>query len=143
MASSTSKILINAPAQRVWDAVTKPELVKQWQYGSDLITDWSIGGRIVFRSEWEGGVFEQWGTVLEFDPCRTLRYSLFAPRPELEDKPENYFIMSYTLHEEGDGTLLTIKQDDARPGADDIQESDGAGQSVLEALKQLAESPDR
>jgi hypothetical protein len=74
---------------RVWDAVTKPEWVKQWQYGSDLITDWHIGSEIRFRTKWEGNVYEQWGTVLEFAPYHSLRYSLFAPRPGLEDTPEN------------------------------------------------------
>ena len=140
MKTSTSKITINAPTERVWDVVTKPEMVKQWQYGSDLLTDWSIGGRIVFHSEWEGNVYEQWGEVLEFNPCRSLRYSLFAPRPGLEDKPENYFTMGYILSKEGDGTLLTIEQNDSRPDVEENQEADDAGQAVLVALKQLAES---
>ena len=142
MSISTSKIMINAPVERVWETVTKPELVKQWQYGSDLITDWAIGGRIVFHSEWEGNVYEQWGKVLEFNPCQVLRYSLFAPRPDLEDKPENYFTMSYILSHEGDGTLLTIEQNDNRPGAGENQEDDDDGQSILLVLKQLAESID-
>jgi len=142
MPISTSQIMIKAPAKRVWETITEPELVKQWQYGSDLITDWSIGGKIVFHSEWEGSVFEQWGEVIEFNPFKSLRYSLFAPRPGLEDKPENYFVMSYTLDQKGEGTLLTIMQDDTRPGAEEAQEDDDAGQAVLEMLKQLAESVD-
>ncbi|WP_136606455.1 SRPBCC family protein [Paenibacillus dokdonensis] len=144
MSTSTSRIFINAPAERVWSTVIKPELVKQWQYGSDLITDWSIGSEIRFRSEWEGNIFEQWGTVLEFTPCHSLRYSLFVPRPGLEDKPENHFTMSYTLSEEKEGTLLTIEQNDNRPGSDnsnsDSSEDDDEGQSVLSMLKRLAES---
>jgi hypothetical protein len=43
---------------------------------------------------------EQWGTVLEFTPTQKLSYSLFAPRPGLEDKPENYFEMIYSLTSE-------------------------------------------
>jgi len=137
--SGTSKILINAPAEQVWATVTEPRLVKLWQYGSDLLTDWSVGGRIVFRSEWEGTVYEQWGKVLEFNPCRSLKYSLFAPRPGSEDKPENYFTMTYILCKEDAGTLLTIEQDDSRSGVEENQESDDAGQAVLSMLKQLAE----
>ena len=79
------------------DTLTKPALVKLWQYGSDLITNWEVGSIIRFRTEWEGKVFEQWGEVLEVKPPELLKYSLFAPRPGLEDKPENYFIMSYVL----------------------------------------------
>jgi len=42
------------------------------------------------------------GTVLEFTPYTSLRYSLFAPRPGMEDKPENYFTMSYSLTNNGE-----------------------------------------
>lgn len=100
MATNVSTIFLSAPIEKVWNVLTKPELVKQWQYGSDLITDWKIGNEIRFRNEWEGQVFEQWGTVLEVSPNQKIKYSLFFPRPELEDKPENYFIMSYVLSEE-------------------------------------------
>ena len=144
MATSMSRLTINAPAVRVWETVTKPELVKQWQYGSDLLTDWHIGGEIRFRTEWEGNVYEQWGTVLEFTPYQSLRYSLFAPRPGLEDKPENYFTMSYMLSEEGNGIILSIEQNDNRSGADsnveENQEVEDDGQSVLSVLKRLAEA---
>lgn len=144
MSTSTSRIIINALAEQVWDMITNPEWVKQWQYGSDLITDWQIGSSIRFRTEWDGNVYEQWGTVLEFTPYQCLRYSLFAPRPGLEDKPENYFTMSYFLSKEGDGTLLSIQQIDNRPGSDSIDEENDVTeddeQSVLLILKRLAES---
>src|SRR6185436_10736137 len=117
MATNISTIFIKAPVQKVWDAITKPELVKQWQYGSDLITDWKVGNDIRFRTEWQGKVFEQWGKVLEIQPNRLVKYSLFAPGPDREDKPENYFIMSYVLTDEDNHIKLQIIQEDNRPGA--------------------------
>ncbi len=139
MAINISTINFKAPIQKVWDALTKPEMVKQWQYGSDLITDWKVGSEIRFRTEWEGKVFEQWGKVLDIIPQQLIRYSLFAPRPGLEDKPENYFIMNYKLTEEGDGIKLEIIQEDNREGA--IQEApQGKENPVLSGLKNLVES---
>ncbi|WP_218917276.1 SRPBCC family protein [Niabella ginsenosidivorans] len=79
MAINISGITIHATPEKVWNAVTKPELVKQWQYGSDLKTDWQPGSPIRFSTEWQGALFEQWGTVLEIQPCHLLKYSLFAP----------------------------------------------------------------
>jgi uncharacterized protein YndB with AHSA1/START domain len=38
MATNISTITINATKQKVWDTLTRPELVKLWQYGSDLQT---------------------------------------------------------------------------------------------------------
>jgi len=139
MPTNISTITINAPAQKVWDALTKPEFVKQWQYGSDLITDWKAGSDIRFRSEWEGKVFEQWGKVLTVIPNQLIKYSLFAPRPDLEDKPENYFVMSYVLHDEEGHIRLEILQEDNRSGA--VQEApQGEENPVLSALRSLIES---
>lgn len=123
----------------MWSVVTEPAYVKQWQYGSDLETDWSVGSEIRFISEWEGQTFEQWGTVIHVDAPGRLAYSLFAPRPDLEDKPENYFTMTYILDGDEDATTLTILQEDPRPGAEDTVE-DEEHNPVLGAVKALAES---
>ena len=139
MVTNISTIVLNAPIEKVWNALTQPDLVKQWQYGSDLITDWIVGKEIRFRNEWEGQVFEQWGTVLEVVPNQKIKYSLFFPRPELEDKPENYFIISYILSEENQKVKLEILQEDNRPGS--IQEEpQGEENPILQGLKALIES---
>lgn len=93
MVTNISTISIDATKSKVWEALTKPELVKLWQYGSELVTNWEVGSDIRFRTEWEGKVFEQWGKILEVRPTELLKYSLFAQRPGLEDTPGNYFIM--------------------------------------------------
>lgn len=139
MATNISTIFLNASIEKVWEVLTKPELVKQWQYGSDLITDWKVGNEIRFRNEWEGQVFEQWGTLLEIIPNQKIRYSLFFPRPGLEDKPENYFIMSYILSEENKKIKLEIIQEDNRPGA--VQEEpQGDENPILQSLKAIIEA---
>lgn len=140
MRVSTSRVRIEAPLDTVWSIITDPTYIKQWQYGSILSTDWSVGSPIRFTSEWEGKSFEQWGTVLLVDAPAKLSYSLFAPRPDLEDKPENYFTMTYSLQEDSGGTNLEISQEDPREGADADGESSDAENPVLAALKNLAES---
>lgn len=138
MATNISTILLNSSIDKVWDALTQPALVKKWQYGSELITDWKVGSEIRFRNEWEGQIFEQWGKILEVIPNKKIKYSLFFPRPELEDKPENYFIMSYILSEESNKIKLEIFQEDNRPGA--VQEEpQGDENPILQALKALIE----
>src|SRR6185369_5848850 len=109
---STVKIL--AAASKVWLALTVPDLVKQWQYGSDLLTTWEPGIPIIFRNEWNGQVFEQKGTVLEFMPASRLRYSLFFTHPGLQDIHENHFFMTYELTESGGVTSLLLRQEDQR-----------------------------
>jgi uncharacterized protein YndB with AHSA1/START domain len=139
MATNISVIHINASKEKVWHIITNPAMVKLWQYGSDLITTWQVGSSIRFSTEWQGKLFEQWGQVLELVPNQLVKYSLFAPRPDLEDKPENYFIMHYVLTGENGITTLTIIQEDNRPNA--AQEApQGEENPVLQLLKQIAET---
>jgi uncharacterized protein YndB with AHSA1/START domain len=135
---TTSKITINASANRVWDVLTKPELVKQWQYGADVITDWRKGSSIIYRNEWEGSVFEQRGMILEIEAMKLVKYTLFVPRPGLEETPNNTFSMTYTLEEKDGQTTLTIIQDDPREQQSQEHEEESEN-SVLNDLKKLVE----
>ena len=140
MRTTHSKVHVQVAPDKAWAALTRPELVVKWQYGSALTTTWEVGSRIVFRAEWEGQVFEQWGEVLEYlEPVR-IRYRLFAPRPDVADSPENYFEMVYTLEPREGGTLVTISQHDPRPlaGEPEAATPDDAN-PVLQALKSVAE----
>lgn len=139
MATNISRIKISASKQKVWDVLTKPELVKQWQFGSILQTTWKVNDTIRYKTEWEGKVFEQWGRVLEVRPTELIKYSLFAPRPGLDDKPENYFTMRYVLTDEAGQTKLEIIQEDTRTNA--VQEEpQGEENPILMSLKNVAEA---
>ena len=139
MATNISTIKLNASLDRVWDTLTNPEKVKLWQFGSDLITTWEVGSSIEFITEWEGQIFKQWGKVIEIKPNELIKYSLFAPRPDLEDKPENYFIMNYVLTAENGKTKLEIIQEDNRPNA--VQEEpQGEENPILKSLKEIVET---
>jgi uncharacterized protein YndB with AHSA1/START domain len=138
--TTDSVVDILAPASKVWLALTVPELVKQWQYGSDLLTTWEPGTPIVFRNEWNGQVFEQKGTVIELTPESRVKYSLFVPRPDLQDIPEHHFFMTYELTESGGATSLLFRQEDPRPSLPDESSGGEEGPDVLAILKELVES---
>ena len=140
MKTSDATVKILAPAKKVWLALTSPGLVKQWQYGSELLTTWEVGTPIAFRNEWNGQVFEQKGTVLEFSPESRLKYSLFFPRPGLQDIPENYFFMTYELAESDGITSLLVRQEDPRGSPPDESAGGDDGPDVLSALKELVEA---
>ena len=139
MKTSESVVNILAPAGKVWLALTVPDLVKRWQYGSDLLTTWEPGTPIIFRNEWNGQTFEQKGTVIEFTPESRLKYSLFFPRPDLQDIPEHYFFMTYELIESGEATSLLFRQEDPRPSAPNESSGGEEGPDVLSHLKELVE----
>ena len=139
MKTSDSTVKIAAPARKVWLALTVPHLVKQWQYGADLLTTWEVGTPVVFRNEWDGKVFEQKGNVLEFLPESRLKYSLFFPRSDLQDTPEHSFFMTYELTESKGVTSLLVRQEDPRPSQPDEATGRDGGPDVLASLKELVE----
>ena len=140
MKTSDSIVKIIAPTRKVWLALTVPDLVKQWQYGSDLLTTWEVGTPIVFRNEWNGQVFEQKGSVLEFLPESRVKYSLFFPRPDLQDAQELCFFMTYELTEHEGVTSLLVRQEDPRPSSPEESTGGDEGPNVLSSLKELVEA---
>jgi uncharacterized protein YndB with AHSA1/START domain len=110
--SFTAKVQrsIQAPISKVWAGLTLPELVKQYFFGSNLVTTWQPGSPIYFRGEWEGKPYEDKGTVLTFEPGKVLEYDYFSSWSDLEDLPENYQIIRYRLTPKANGTLLIITQ---------------------------------
>ena len=76
---ATSTTTIDAPASRVWDVITDPAAVKEFMFGADLVTDWTVGGPIVWRGEWEGKPYEDKGEILEVEPGQKTGPHPFQP----------------------------------------------------------------
>ena len=51
---SEASTTINAPVSKVWDALTKPDLIKQYLFGTEVITDWKVGSPITYKGVWQG-----------------------------------------------------------------------------------------
>ena len=59
---------ISAPASRVWDALTNPEIIKQYFFGTQAISDWKEGSSLEFKGEWEGKKYLDKGIILKSEP---------------------------------------------------------------------------
>jgi len=130
---------IDAPASKVWDALTKPELIKQYFFGTEAISDWKKGSRLYFRGEWEGKKYEDKGTILETNPPKLFRYSYWSSMSGIEDKPENYVTVTYDLKEENGKTRLTITQENI-PDEKTKAHSEENWNKVVSDLKNLVEN---
>jgi uncharacterized protein YndB with AHSA1/START domain len=106
-----STIAIQAPPSRVWSVITDPESVGELFFGSEVITDWTVGGPIIWRGEWEGKPFEDKGEIIAFEPDRRLETTHFSPLTGQPDVPENYHTLTWTLEPAGTQTVLTLMQD--------------------------------
>jgi uncharacterized protein YndB with AHSA1/START domain len=116
MTAHRASIKINATVEKVFEALTQPMLVKQWQFGRRMTTTWEPGSTIRFATHSGGKSTEQWGTVLEFRENELISYNLFTPLPGVEDEPQNYCTTSYIISEEDAGVKVELVHQDNRDG---------------------------
>jgi uncharacterized protein YndB with AHSA1/START domain len=131
-------IVIAAPIERVWEAITTPEVIKQWFFGVDTETDWKKGSPIVHRGEYQGRPYEGRGEILEIEPSRLLVHSHWSPVSGLPDAPENHERVAWELAERGGRTELTIRESNLA-SEEARTTSDQSWRQVLQNLKALLE----
>ena len=83
-------ININVPREKVWIALVTPEAVKQYMFGTNVVSEWHEGSPIVWKGEWQGKPYEDKGVILKFKPGQMIQYSHFSPLLGLPDVQENY-----------------------------------------------------
>jgi uncharacterized protein YndB with AHSA1/START domain len=129
---------IYAPASKVWDALTKPSLIKQYFFGTEVTSDWKVGSPIIYKGEWQGKSYEDKGEILQFEPNRRLVSTFWSSLAGLPDIPENYKTVRYELSPEEDRTKLTIIQDN-NATQEEADHSEQNWNTVLDKLKELLE----
>lgn len=130
---------INAPASKVWQALVNPEIIKQYLFDTDVISDWKVGSPITYKGEWEGKSFEDKGKILEIEPEKILKSTHWSPMSGVLDKPENYHTVTYSLADKGEATQVTITQDN-NANAEEVKHSEQNWTTVLDGMKKLLES---
>jgi uncharacterized protein YndB with AHSA1/START domain len=140
----TSKLIakvscsIGATPQEVWNALTNPDLIEQYFFGTKAISDWKVGSALHFKGIWEGKEYLDKGTILKSEFARLFEYDYISSFSGLEDKPENYATITYQLFPEEQGTRLEITQTNI--ATEEMQKhSEQNWGYILTNLKQLLE----
>lgn len=109
----TNTITINAPASKVWNALTNPQQTKKYMFGCETISDWKKGSSLLWSAMYEGKetVFVK-GTIKDIQLNKFLAYTTIDPMSSIDDVPENYLVVTYSLEEKGDETVFTVTQGD-------------------------------
>ena len=136
--TATARITIKVSAEKVWDALTNPKIIKQYLFGTEVSSDWKVGSSITYKGVWEGKPYEDKGKILELVPNKLLRSTYWSSFSGLADKPENYNTVTYTLSKADGGTELTVTQDNIQT-KEAADHSEGNWASVLQTMKKLLE----
>lgn len=131
-------IAIKATPERVWQALTDKEIIKQYMFGTETTSDWNEGSRIDFTGSYEGTEYKDGGIILKIVPEKILKYSYWSSMSGLEDIPENYATIIYTVEAGEDKTILTVEQADS-PTEQMADNSDKHWPIVLGTIKKILE----
>jgi uncharacterized protein YndB with AHSA1/START domain len=137
---------INVPNATVWEALTNPEIIRQYMYGAETVSNWKAGSDIVWKGEWEGMKYEDKGVILSIEPGYTLRYSHFSTLEGVPDVLENYHTVTYTLSNEDDysfskeedQTFISLTQDN-NANEKALENSQKMWETLLTDLKKILE----
>lgn len=129
---------INVPVEKVWAALTTPEQIKEYMFGTHTESTWEKGDSITYTGEWEGKQYKDGGTIADIIPNKLLHTTYFSSMSGLEDKPENYSNVIYELEDHNGITVLTVTQDNI-DGEERKQHSEQNWDVILDSLKNLLE----
>jgi uncharacterized protein YndB with AHSA1/START domain len=134
---SVYEVYIKAPAERVWDAITRPELTAQYYYGTAAHSDWTVGSKLEYRYP-DGSVAAE-GEILEAEAPRKVTMSFHAVWDEdvAKDPPVR---MTWEITPAGDVSKLTVVTEDLIPGSATASQFEGGVVYIVSGLKTLLET---
>jgi uncharacterized protein YndB with AHSA1/START domain len=97
-----------------------------------------VGSPIIYEGQWEGKSYQDKGTIIQIEPGKLLVSTYWSSMAGLPDVPESYKTVRYDLSKEGNGTRLTVTQDN-NATSEETSHSSQNWKMVLEGIKKLLE----
>lgn len=135
---ATAETDISASPARVWSALTDPAQIKRYMFGSQVETDWKPGSAITWKGSYKGTAYQDKGEVVEVEPQHRLVVTHFSAMSGQPDVSENYHTLTYMLEPRGEGTHLSLSQDNNASDEEAAHSRDNWA-AMLSALKNMVE----
>jgi uncharacterized protein YndB with AHSA1/START domain len=136
--TTTQTIEIKAGAEKVWDALINPDKIRQYLFGTNARSDWKKGSTLTFEGEWEGKKYKDQGVITDIREKQLLQYTYLSDMSGMEDKPENYILVTFKMGSNGEHTTLSLTQDGAA-NQEALEHSAKNWKMVLEKIKEVVE----
>jgi uncharacterized protein YndB with AHSA1/START domain len=130
------EIYIRTTPERLWQAITDPEIRGKYQFGAHITADWQVGGRFEMGHPNGSGLLGD-GTVLEIDPPRRLVQTMTALWSD-DVKAEGETRITWDIEPVGDSCRLSVTHDQMREGAN--SQIFGGWPMILSGLKTWLET---
>jgi uncharacterized protein YndB with AHSA1/START domain len=130
------EIYIRTTPERLWEAITDPQIRAKYNFGAGAHSDWQVGSRIELTAENAPGPLGD-GEVLEVDPPRRLVHTMTALWSD-DVRAEGASRVTWEIEPIQDSCRLTVVHDQLREGAH--PEIYGGWPMILSGLKTWLES---
>jgi len=130
------EIYIKTTPERLWEAITDPEMRAKYNFGASILSDWTEGSRFQMGAR-DGSIVLGEGENLEVDPPHRLVQTMRALWSE-EVKGEGTSRVTWEIEQVADSCRLTVVHDQLREGAN--EQLYGGWPMLLSGLKTLLET---
>jgi uncharacterized protein YndB with AHSA1/START domain len=129
-------VYIQAPCEKVWDALIDPEMNKEYWGRHCNVSDWKIGSRWQHTDYDDRSQVKVAGSVIESD--RPHRLVLSWARPEQLGNPDKTSKVTFTIEEQFGSSKLTVIHSEL--DAEMLNAISGGWPPILSSLKTLLET---
>jgi len=130
------EIYIKTTPERLWEAITDPDMRAKYNFGASILSDWTEGSRFRMGAR-DGSIVLGEGENLEVDPPHRLVQTMRALWSE-EVKGEGTSRVTWEIEQVADSCRLTVVHDQLREGAN--EQLYGGWPMLLSGLKTLLET---
>jgi uncharacterized protein YndB with AHSA1/START domain/DNA-binding MarR family transcriptional regulator len=130
------EIYIRTTPERLWDAITNPDIRARYNFGARVESDWSPGSRFEMSHPAAGALLGE-GVNLEVEPPHRLVQTMVALWGD-DVKAEGTSRVTWEIEPVGDSCRLLVTHDQLREGAND--QLYGGWPMILSGLKTWLET---
>jgi uncharacterized protein YndB with AHSA1/START domain/DNA-binding transcriptional ArsR family regulator len=138
MMEKVYEIYIRTTPERLWEAITDPEIRSKYNFGMAVHSEWTPGARMEMGAPKADGLLGE-GEVLEVDRPRRLVHTMTALWSD-DVKAEGASRVTWEIEPVGDSCRLLVTHDQLREGAND--QLYGGWPMILSGLKTWLETGD-
>lgn len=137
---ASGTVAIQASHEKIWEVLTQPEYIRVYLFGTAVKTDWAAGSPITFEGNYQGKTYLDKGNVLENKPNERLQYNYWSGFPGLEDTPENYSLVTYSIEQTDEGHCNFTWHQQGFASEEGKCHTEEALKAMLQQIKKLAEA---
>ena len=131
------RIEIEAPAEKVWQAIVDPEMTSQYYFETGFTGDLRPGGAYAYKNG--DGEDVLLGKVLEVDPPRRL-VTTFSAQWADDIRAEPQSRVTWEIEQRGRHSVVTVTHDQLDTSPITFDAVSGGWPGILEGMKQLVET---